>query len=520
MSLVSALGLLGIFARLRAMAFPADEMFRSFPTEDGYLMLTVARNLALGHGMSTAAGTLPTNGVQPLATTLQALGFAVVGGDREAGLRLLLGVYALVAIASALLIVRLGKCLIGESEEAHRAAWLGAAIWLASPVTLFHTMNMLETGLYAATVVAVALFFARGHAAEDPVWPSLRCVAQGALLGLAFWARNDAVFLMGAVGVAHLATAGRGVSLWRRLAETALMALVVILVAFPWLAHNLWLFGSLIPISGHAYLGAGSVEAGLKAAAVALFEYLTLVFSWKYSPLQFWAPFVAACTTALGALALRKIVIFFRKTVIAPTRSPAIVMAVAFAVLLVAFYVFFFEAPHFVRRYLFPVSPFLALLWGWTMVRLQRKLVGLRIGLLTVPLGLILVMLFYQQSGMTVTGPWRQDLFRGVEWIERELSEEVWVGALQSGTIGFFHDRTINLDGKVNPAALAAVKASRHQQYVLESNVEYLVDWVSLLEPWAMKSPKLLEEFEWVLLDREVNLAILRRRPGDRQGVE
>ena len=45
-------------------------MLRQWPTEDGYLMLTIARNMALGNGMSTADGELPTNGTQPLATTI------------------------------------------------------------------------------------------------------------------------------------------------------------------------------------------------------------------------------------------------------------------------------------------------------------------------------------------------------------------------------------------------------------------------------------------------------------------
>jgi hypothetical protein len=39
-----------------------------FITEDGYLMLTVARNMAIGLGMSVSEGTIATNGIQPMAT--------------------------------------------------------------------------------------------------------------------------------------------------------------------------------------------------------------------------------------------------------------------------------------------------------------------------------------------------------------------------------------------------------------------------------------------------------------------
>ena len=58
----------GIVARLSPLLDPGHRLFWLFMSEDGYLMQTVARNLALGLGMSTADGTMPTNGVQPLAS--------------------------------------------------------------------------------------------------------------------------------------------------------------------------------------------------------------------------------------------------------------------------------------------------------------------------------------------------------------------------------------------------------------------------------------------------------------------
>jgi hypothetical protein len=86
------------------------------------------------------------------------------------------------------------------------------------------------------------------------------------------------------------------------------------------------------------------------------------------------------------------------------------------------------------------------------------------------------------------------------------------VGAFQSGTLGFFHDRTLNLDGKLNPLALAASRERRHQSYVLDSPVEFVIDWVSILEPWYRSSAELGRQFEFVVLDRERNFAVLKRR--------
>ena len=57
-----ALLAIGFISRVLPLLDQDGRVIRQFPTEDGYLMLTIARNMALGHGMSTAGGTIPTNG--------------------------------------------------------------------------------------------------------------------------------------------------------------------------------------------------------------------------------------------------------------------------------------------------------------------------------------------------------------------------------------------------------------------------------------------------------------------------
>jgi hypothetical protein len=503
--------LIGLVARGRAAAFPAEEMFRSFPDEDGYLMLTVARNIALGRGMSSGAGTLPTNGVQPLATFLQAACFRAVGAEREPGVRLLIVVYTAVALLTALLVYALGLELLAGWRDARRAALLAAAVWFTSPVTLFHSMNMLETGLYAAAVAAVAWAFARAHAGEPGPWPWRRCLRLGMLLGLAFWARNDAVFLMVAVGLAHLATASRS-TFGRRLAETAAIAGAALAVSLPWLAYGLSAFGSLVPVSGRAYLGRADVAANASAAAVALFEHASLLSTFAYQPIQHHRAFVAAC--AAGAmLAALGIVVAIARAGGTRGRKAALTMPVVFGAALLAFYVLFFAAPHFLRRYLFPLSPFLAVAWGAAAAWLWRRAAASPLRMAG-PVALLLALgHFAIRDGLLVRGPWRRDaLFRGVEWVEAHLGADTWVGAFQSGTLGFFHDHTINLDGKVNPQALAAIRASTLAEYVADSPIEFVVDWASIVEPWARGSPLLARRFEWVVRDPAANFAVLGRR--------
>src|SRR5262249_10342240 len=73
---VAGMVAVGLVSRVVPLLNSGGRLLRQFPSEDGYLMLTIARNIALGHGMSVANGTIPTNGTQPLATLLWALCFA------------------------------------------------------------------------------------------------------------------------------------------------------------------------------------------------------------------------------------------------------------------------------------------------------------------------------------------------------------------------------------------------------------------------------------------------------------
>jgi hypothetical protein len=101
-----------------------------------------------------------------------------------------------------------------------------------------------------------------------------------------------------------------------------------------------------------------------------------------------------------------------------------------------------------------------------------------------------------------------------VDWIARNVLEQQWVGAVQTGTVGYFHDRTINLDGKVNPLALHTLVRHGHVlDYVVDSDIDFIVDWAGMAD-WidrADLSPRFAREFTVVLKDEQQNLGVLRR---------
>ncbi|MEN8217852.1 MAG: hypothetical protein ABFS56_16080 [Pseudomonadota bacterium] len=79
-ALIILLIIIGIITRLEPL-HDEQRLLKSI-SEDGYLMMTIARNMALGLGMSTADGTIPTNGTQPLTTFLWAGAYWLEGGDK------------------------------------------------------------------------------------------------------------------------------------------------------------------------------------------------------------------------------------------------------------------------------------------------------------------------------------------------------------------------------------------------------------------------------------------------------
>src|SRR5512140_2599839 len=149
-----SMGLIGIglSARILPLFNWNGRLLQQFPTEDGYLMMTVARNIALGRGMSTSQGLLPTNGTQPAFNFIEAWCFWMVGGDRQAGVLVIQLVQLALAMLAAALLFMMGRRILRARVWGESAAMLAAAIWFASSNVVPHTMNCLETGLYVVMV--------------------------------------------------------------------------------------------------------------------------------------------------------------------------------------------------------------------------------------------------------------------------------------------------------------------------------------------------------------------------------
>lgn len=504
---------LTLFLALAFRLWPAvsgmPALAQFFVTEDGYLMLTVARNLAIGLGLSVSDGTIATNGVQPLATLIYAIPYVITGGDKVASLYFLHVIWATIAAAAALAVRNLAARILGPIGLSPVWAWLTAALWFSGPLLASHSMNGLETGLCTLMILLACLQFMRvvdrGAAVE-----ATDLLLMAVLLGLVFLARNDGIFLIFSLLCAWVFHAGYtlrlGVATLLRM--MLVPAVVCLALIAPWLIHNKVLFGSIVPISGTAQ--SMSVAFGFNAALLpsVLFEHLFPMFPIP-NDLQTMLPVIVV--TGLSTIVV--VALFLWRSWQVGGAVRLVVFAYAFHAIAVSFYYgFFFGAPHFLARYTAPLAPLLIMAlvsFGWDVSRrfggkhAETSMVAMSLGAMLLSLALL--------GRLLVPGANVQGHFQVVEWVDRNVSDDNWVGAVQTGTLGYWHDRTINLDGKVNPDALQARRERGNVlDYVVASEISYLADWVGIAN-WVEQGG-FGEHFEVVVEDRSSNLSVLRRR--------
>jgi hypothetical protein len=497
----------GTVARVLPLFDLHGRALRQFASEDGYLMLTIARNLAMGNGLSVEDGTTLTNGTQPLMTFVYAGLFWLVGGDKVWGVILVQLLGIAISLAGMFLLYRIGSLLLVDDEKSTTLPAIAAAAWYLAPVGARYTQNCLETGAAALLPMVIGLYFLKHSPGPAEPWVLARCAALGALLGVAFWVRNDAVLLAGAVCLI-LVLSGlrrRSVTAGRRIIEAGCVGVTALLVASPWLIFNQSTFGHMVPVSGISQGANVALGHNLQFLGSILAEQISIV---ALIPQRFetvTAVLVLTWTTIVAWVA--GVYWLAKKTGRVPQQWLA-VLAI-WSTLVIGFYGAVYGAGWFMGRYLFVLSPWMALLsvalghriWVWLSSPMPRVAQAIVFSFaLVMSLGLDVRA---HMQGMN------NGHFQAVEWIDEHVPENAWVGAIQTGTVGFFHDRTYNLDGKVSPSALQARLEGRIFEYVIERPTQYLVDWVGIAS-WV-DDDGLAAHFELLLEDEERNLAVLRR---------
>ncbi len=510
--LVISLVGLGVIYRLWPLLAGMPLLSTFFLIEDGYITLTVARNIATGLGMTVSDGTIQTNGVQPLSTFLFALPYVAFDGNKVASLYIIHLMLAGFGVGVLFATQRLARLLL--PEDTHWGwPWAVALLWFLGPLLLRHSMNGLETGLYTLFVLGLLLAFARLLAAGDMATTRHRLLF-GAFCGLTVLARIDAVFLIIAIFLVwaadELFTKRSGLN--TMLARLIPPGLLSLLVTAPWFVTNYLRFGSIMPISGTSQSHLASFGSNAEWVPVKLFETMVPML-----PIP--RAFERTLFTQIGgsaALALCAVVLVgtvWRHS--SPIARKTVTVYGLFAVSLAVYYGLFFGAPHFLGRYFAPLAPLL-ILAGVVTARAVGTLLGPTIGRYLAPayVGIGMVMCIALLARALMPGVTKIGHEQVLAWTAENVPEQAWIAAAQTGVLGYWHDRTINLDGKTNINALQAHWRDGHiLNYVVESQTDYVVDWVGAAA-WIRQDvaqESFADAFELIVEDHQTNLGVLQR---------
>jgi hypothetical protein len=498
-NMILKLGAFGIATALLLLAFRAETfLFGSPLTEDGYYALTVARNLARGHGM-TIDGTTLSNGFQPLFTMIEAVAF-YFGASDAAAIRLVYvfawSFHASGAVLCAIIGRDLWPSFGGDREREIRMA-IAAISWLGSPLLFGHAYNGLATGcvlfFYLAVIRALQMQIETRAAGR---------VTLGLLIGLMVLARIDSAFFAVAVGL-YVLWRGRTVGAIGAVAGAATVAAVAFLVSGPWWLYNLFDFGSFLPTSGKALQGTGVVPVRLHFAFWAIrLMFVPWIFFGQLDDYIGFSPgilsgkgfdyvslpsgmrtliilgFLAALVVAVRSGRAQTVIRNFRAAADESTRCGlvAIGLLAASAIALVVYYIFVFGSYWFYYRYFMPLA-LPAYLFGPILAARAISDGGMRrrfaVAIVTAigVQGLVLPSLAF--NGITFNP--NAVYFEQVDLVRRYVPPNEKVAAGQSGTLGFFRDNVVNTDGKVNLAALAY--RGHIWDLLARDGVRWFADW-------------------------------------------
>ncbi|MBX9741515.1 MAG: hypothetical protein K2X62_15680 [Beijerinckiaceae bacterium] len=452
--------------------------------EDGYYLMLAAWNLARGEGLTVNFGEVVT-GIQPLMTfVLAGVAWLVqaFGGDKFDFARAMIVLGGVNVIVFALLVERITRLALDPSADRDTAgaiAFIGAAL----SFYLFRTFTYgLETGLYLvliASLIWASLYMLRDGRPGLPFAAGL-----GLLIGLCGLGRIDfgvvaaivfgLLFMRGRLGFAPAVIAG----------------VIALCVTAPWLLWVRSVSGTFMPSSGPAQASLVDWASAYGRADTMILSVAQNVAPW--APIFFEPLAALAATLALLALIVAAMRSSRGERTWAPSSS-AILSAWGLGLWVLPFLYFtFFWAAHFYPRYTAPLAILSLVVMGAAVARMPE---GVRRAMTAGA--------FVAFASVNVWAAWKTHHRGGISdghsvaagYVARNLPKDSRIGAFQSGVVGFYNDNVINLDGKVNVEALAAIRKKQIEEYLDRARVDYVIDWEGVIDglmPRAMKSG------EWV----------------------
>jgi 4-amino-4-deoxy-L-arabinose transferase-like glycosyltransferase len=447
--------------------------------EDFGYSLKIAKNIALGFG-ETFDGVIWTNGYQPLYVWLMVPAFWIFPDN------VVLPVYmaeTLLAACNSVTVVFL-YLIVAKVTGRPWSGIAAALIWAMNLAVARNGSLGLEAGLATMMIAATAAYVVFVDLRQGVI---RQAFALGALLGVSFLARVDAVFLVVATSLYFLL-------LHRSPLKVRLRFLIIALTVFlafiaPYCLWNVIHYGSPLPTSGQVTTHRSSLLqfwhynlswAGLRNAI----QYGPYIIALMLAGHTSVGGFFAYSDTWSRPIAIITVATLVGSVIISYATYAARRREILFVAMLGAFYGFAYTIYSFqpYERYFLPsilIWTMFATIGATALIDSIRSRPRLRTAIATLAIVTPLVCFGVASKAKlldeeTPSYGW----YDGVQVLNHIASPGDVVAAIQTGNTGYFYNkgRAINLDGVVNMAAYHAYESKTMDKYLAENNVRYMAD--------------------------------------------
>jgi len=482
--------LLFIFIAIaRPMAFLRDDAFYS---------LTIAANIAGGHGITY--GGFPTNGFQPLYSLIMAPLFFLLGQNRMLCLKIALLICGIFSTGSLFVLYRIGKKWAGSA-----AAIFGVLLGALSVNLLAHSASGLETSLYGFLFLLLVYLYTR----DRENLTASKSLKFGLFLGILALARFDSCFLFMAIAIDRFWINKNNLIL--AVKENLVIFVPACLVIAPWFIWSFNTLGTFFQSSGAFHHWRGLETQGIEYFTpgffiVAFVKIISLAVKLPLEPLtgynvlllspvkflldaeklhgnpiiHIWQknPLLVIFLVAIAGILLFGLIRYGKRGLrpLARLRPLAwILPAPACAALFYALYHINYSMRHFYHYSLLLSIPVAIFFLGFFNIGKTGKFVATKRRALLIAILIITIFRWGPFDPKLKSG--NEYGFETISHIRATIPKGESVGYTDCGFYGYFLPdyNVVNLDGILNFEALDAIKNNRLSKYIIKNDIRYIL---------------------------------------------
>lgn len=439
-------------------------------SEDGFYMLTVARNISKGDFFEYNHNII-TTGVQPLATLMYGGIYelaSIFTYDRIEQLRFIIFFSGLLVLGFFLLLFKLFRILYPSINCDFLTAV--AAIFSILNFDLFIKFtNGLETGLYLVLILTSILFSYRYLRSQKGLKLSLFL---GFIFGLTILARIDFLLPLAVILGFYL------IKRYINLKQFMQIAVTTALVVSPWIYFTYKTTNRLVQSSASSQtslINLSNLPSRASDWFLALAETITvnIYFGNKKSVLLI-AAFILIFILFWLILQNRTKVKLFIKS------NPNLIVWFIAITTLVIIYPVYSSAPYFYYRYfsplIIPLLLFIPFIYSLIKERFEFQFPKKSLSVLFIIFFLVQGYFYFHSGNLALSYTLR------IKYIKENFDINENIGCFQSGVAGYFNSNVYNLDGKIDHRALSYLRKAKIERYVNKNDIIALIEWKYLME--------------------------------------